>query len=634
MKLLSKIRSPHDLKKLPVTQLPAVSGEIRETIVDTISEVGGHLGSSLGATDIIVALHYVYNTPVDRLVFDTGHQAYAHKILTGRRNRFSTIRQKGGLSGFLRRDESEYDTFGAGHASTALSAALGMAAARDQKREDYKVVAVISDGSMTGGMSYEALQNAGQLGSDMLVVLNDNQMFISSRVGAMGRFFTKLLTHGTVLSAEQKLEVFLNRFHFWGKSVLRVAKRARVLFFPGMLFEEMGFSYFGPIDGHDVHQLVEVLGYLKQLKGPVLLHVVTKKGKGYGPAEEKPTAYHGLGIFDRETGKSQTATGPVPPTFTSVFSKTILNLAEKDPRVVAITAAMPEGTGLDAFRDKFPKRYYDVGIAEEHAITFAAGLACEGMKPVVAIYSSFAQRCFDQILHDVALQKLPVVVALDRAGVVGEDGPTHHGVFDLSFLRVIPNLTIMAPADENELQHALKTALSMDGPSVLRYPRGSGFGVNMDSQPVALPIGKGIWMRRGKDLAIAAIGNRVHPSVEAAKILESKGISCGVINMRFVKPLDTDILKDALNVSKFLVTVEDNSQVCGFGSAVIEEFAGAGCFLRMGVPDRFIEHAKPAELYESLSLTPEKISERILDWIKKTNENKQQGFKTPQIPGV
>lgn len=626
MKILSQIRSPHDLRKLPEEKLPAVAEEIRTVIVNTISSVGGHLGSSLGAADIIVALHYVYNTPIDRLVFDTGHQAYAHKILTGRLNRFSTIRQKGGLSGFLRRDESEYDAFGAGHASTALSAALGMAAARDQKREDYKVVAIVSDGCMTGGMAYEALQNAGHMGTDMLVVLNDNQMFISSRVGALGKFLAKLLTLGTVQNTERKMEVFLSRFSFWGKSVLRVAKRARVLFFPGMLFEEMGFSYFGPIDGHDVRQMVEVMGYIKQLRGPVLLHVVTKKGKGYGPAEEKPIAYHGLGIFDRETGEPETSTKQSPPTFTKVFSKTLLNLAEKDPRIVAITAAMPEGTGLDAFRDRFPKRYYDVGIAEEHAVTFAAGMACEGIKPVVAVYSSFAQRCYDQMLHDVCLQKLPVVLALDRAGIVGEDGPTHHGVFDLSFLRMIPHLVIMAPADENELQHCVKTALSLELPSVLRYPRGAGFGVNMDPQPMPLPVGKGIWMRRGKDLTILAVGNRVHPSVEAAKLLESSGVSCGVVNMRFVKPLDAEILSEALSISRFIVTVEDNALACGFGSAVLEELPNRGAAmpapLRLGIPDRFLEHGKPAELYESLGLTVKTISEHILEWLRNMPVNK------------
>ncbi|MFH1619968.1 MAG: 1-deoxy-D-xylulose-5-phosphate synthase [bacterium] len=619
MKLLSKIRGPHDLRKLPVGQLPEVCDELRETIVGAISSTGGHLGSSLGATDIITALHYVYNTPVDRLVFDTGHQAYSHKLLTGRYNRFHTIRQKGGISGFLKRDESEYDAFGAGHASTALSAALGIAAARDQKREDHKVVAIVSDGCMTGGMAYEALQNAGQLGTDILVLLNDNQMFISTRVGSLGHTLTRLLTLGTVRNAERKIEMFLGRFQFWGKSILRVAKRTRVLFFPGMLFEEMGFSYFGPVDGHDVKQMVEVLGYMKQLSGPVLLHVVTKKGKGYGPAEENPTDYHGLGIFDRETGEPQKNEKPAPPTFTKIFSKTILDLAEKDPRIVAVTAAMPEGTGLDAFRDRFPKRYYDVGIAEEHAVTFAAGLACEGLKPVVAVYSSFAQRSFDQIIHDVCLQKLPVILALDRAGVVGEDGPTHHGAYDISFLRMIPNLTIMAPADENELQHFLKTAVSIDGPAVIRYPRGAGFGVTMDPRPQILPIGKGIWMRRGKDVAISAIGNRVHPCMEAAKILEAKGVSCAVINMRFVKPLDEDIIREAAAGSGLLVTVEDNALCCGFGSSVLEFLQDNSIFtpvMRLGIPDRFIEHGKPQELYDGLGLTAEKIAGQISDRLK------------------
>ncbi|HOX23653.1 MAG TPA: 1-deoxy-D-xylulose-5-phosphate synthase, partial [Elusimicrobiales bacterium] len=411
MKELDNINSPADLKKLPVQRLAQVAGEVRDTIVSTISKNGGHLGSSLGATDLIVALHYVFDTPRDRLVFDTGHQAYAHKLLTGRRELFHTIRQKDGLSGFLRRDESEYDAFGAGHASTALSAALGMAVGRDQRREDHKIVAIVSDGCMTGGMSFEAMQNAGQLGTDLLVVLNDNQMFISHRVGAMGAVLAKLLSRASVRNAEQRFKLFLKRFEAHGSTFLRLAKRARVLFFPGMVFEEMGFAYHGPIDGHDIPKLVEILNGVKDLKGPVLLHVVTKKGKGYLPAEQKPITFHGLGIFDKMTGEPEKK-GSSGQTYTKVFSSTLLRLAQEDPRIVAITAAMPEGTGLDAFRDRFPGRYYDVGIAEEHAATFAAGLACEGLRPVVAIYSSFAQRCYDQILHDICLQKLPVVFAL------------------------------------------------------------------------------------------------------------------------------------------------------------------------------------------------------------------------------
>ncbi|HBT62725.1 MAG TPA: 1-deoxy-D-xylulose-5-phosphate synthase, partial [Elusimicrobia bacterium] len=452
MKLLPSINSPSDLRRLKPEQLPQVCSEIRQTILETISKTGGHLGSSLGATEIITALHYVFKTPRDKVVFDTGHQSYGHKIITGRREKFPTVRQFGGISGFPKRSESEYDVFGTGHASTAISAALGVAAARDLKGEKFKVVALVADGCMTGGMAYEGLQNAGMLQSDLLVILNDNQMFISKRVGAWGTFLTKLLTLGAVRDAEQSVKKFLERFKFWGSSILRVAKRARVLLFPGMLFEEMGFAYFGPVDGHDVVQLVEVLKHIKALRGPILLHCITKKGKGYPHAEEDATTWHGPSKFDLSTGqflKNPTPKTP-PPTFTAAFGKALVREGARDPRIVAITAAMPEGTGLDAFRDEYPRRFYDVGIAEEHAVTFAAGLASEGYRPVVALYSSFLQRGFDQVMHDVCLQNLPVTFCVDRAGLVGEDGPTHHGVFDIGYLRMLPNLTVMAPADENE----------------------------------------------------------------------------------------------------------------------------------------------------------------------------------------
>jgi 1-deoxy-D-xylulose-5-phosphate synthase len=615
--ILPNIESPSDLRKLTPSRLPQVCEEIREKIITTISKNGGHLGSSLGATDLIVALHYVFDTPQDRLVFDTGHQAYAHKLLTGRYKRFETVRQKGGLSGFLKREESPYDAFGAGHASTALSAALGMAAARDRKGENRKIVAIVSDGCMTGGMAYEALQNAGQLGSDLLVVLNDNQMFISNRVGQLGAMLTKLLSMGTIKHAEKRVENFLSRFDFWGASILRVAKRTKVLLFPGMLFEEMGFAYFGPVDGHDVQKLVEVLGRIKELRGPIVLHVSTKKGKGYAPAEKKPIAYHGLGIFDKVTGSPEPAPANAAPSFTGVFSKTLVRLAEADPRIVAITAAMPEGTGLDAFRDRLPRRFYDVGIAEEHAVTFAAGMACEGMRPVVAIYSSFSQRAYDQMMHDVCLQKLPVVLALDRAGLVGEDGPTHHGVFDLSLFRNLPGITIMAPADENELQHMLKTALTLNGPCIVRYPRGAGFGVQLDRELAALPYGKAAWLRRGRDMCILAAGNRAHPALHAAQLLEAKGVDCGVLNMRFIKPLDIDAIFEAAQTGR-LATVEDNMLAGGFGSAVLEALNDAGreCrVLRLGIGDVFVPHAKPRELYEATGLTPERMAANIGKWL-------------------
>ena len=619
MKLLSDIKSPEDIKKLDVASLPGLAQEVRRLIIDVVSKTGGHLASSLGATDLILALHYVFDTPRDKIVFDTGHQAYAHKILTGRAADFHTLRTRKGLSGFLKRYESEYDAFGAGHASTALSAAAGMAAARDQAGDPYRVVAMLADGAMTGGMCWEAMQNIGQLGTDLLVVLNDNQMFISARVGRLGHILTKMLTLGGVQRAVRRTELFLGRFPYWGRRIRRVIKRVRVLFFPGMIFEEMGFAYFGPIDGHNIPELVEVLGYVKNAKGPVMLHVVTKKGRGYEPAEDSPTEFHGTPKFDVETGLSSAAAAAPAPSFTSVFGRTLVNLAGRDPKVCAITAAMPEGTGLDLFRDAFPERYYDVGIAEEHAVTFAAGLAAQGMRPVVAIYSSFMQRSFDQVMHDVALQKLPVVIALDRAGVVGEDGPTHHGVFDISLFRMLPDMIVMAPADENELQHMLATALACGRPAVLRYPRGKGFGVPLDAAPAVLPLGKGRTLLPGRTVNFLAIGNRVHPAMKAAQLLKSRGIDAGVSDMRFVKPLDTGLIQRLAALGP-LITVEDNALAGGFGSAVLEYLNAAAIdakVLRLGIPDAWVEHGKVEELYEDLGLTAEKLAGGAAAWLEK-----------------
>jgi len=617
MKVLPSIKSPRDLRLIKKELLPTLCAELREQIIKTASQNGGHLGSSLGAVEIITALHYVFNTPDDKIVFDTGHQAYAHKLLTGRQKEFSKIRTKGGISGFPKRYESEYDTFGVGHASTAISAALGMAIARDQQKSQDRVIAVVGDGCMTGGMAYEAMQNAGLLRTDLLVILNDNQMFISQRVGALGKALTKLLTTKYVQLAEEKATNFLQRFDELGNNAAKLAKRARSILFPGTLFEEMGFRYFGPVNGNDIDAMIEVLENVKNVKGPVILHVVTKKGKGYKPAEDSPTKFHGVGLFDVETGDSLGKSDRI--SFTKAFSKALLKLAAKDEKINAITAAMPEGTGLDAFRDTYPARYFDVGIAEEHAATFAAGLAANGLKPVVALYSTFAQRCFDQILHDIALQHLPVVFALDRAGIVGEDGPTHHGVFDVSFLREIPQLIVAAPADENELQHILKTAFDAKAPFVLRYPRGAGFNVPMDDKPKALPIGKGVWLKKGKDVTILALGNRVHPAEKAAEILAEKGIKAGVVNMRFVKPLDTAAIDEALKNSQYIVTVEDNALAGGFGSAVAEYLADkqtAFKLLRLGYPDEFVEHGKSTLLYAQYNLDAEHQAEKILNWMK------------------
>jgi len=618
MELLKNINTPADLKKVKPEQLPQVAAEVRSFILDTVSKLGGHLASSLGSTDITVALHYAFDTPKDKLVWDTGHQTYGHKILTGRKDRMNTIRQFGGLSGFLKRSESEYDTFGAGHASTAISAALGMAVARDLKGESNKVVAIVSDGCMTGGEAYEGLQNAGQVQTDIIVVLNDNQMFISNRVGALGTFLSKLLTLGAVRDAEHEVKKFLARFQFWGESILRVAKRAKVLLFPGMLFEEMGFTYFGPVDGHDVEQLAAVFAHVKKLKGPILVHCVTKKGKGYAAAEEDQYTWHGPGKFDVATAKmlKQPVTKAPPPTYTAVFGKAVVKEAEADPRIVGITAAMPEGTGMDAFRDRFPKRYFDVGLAEEHAVTFAAGLASEGYRPIVAIYSTFLQRAYDQIEHDVCLQKLPVILALDRAGLVGEDGPTHHGVFDYSYLRMIPGMTVMAPADENELQNMLRTAIELNAPVSIRYPRGAGVGVAMDPEAKAIPVGKGARLKDGNDVTLLAIGNRVHPALEAAQILEDKGYSVGVVNMRFVKPIDVELLKECAAKTPRLVTIEDNVIQGGFGTAVLEALTpGRAEVLRIGIPDAFVEHGAPHLLYDSIGLSAPKIAERVAAWL-------------------
>ena len=617
MKVLPSVQTPHDLRLIKKELLPTLCQELREVILETASKNGGHLGSSLGAVELITALHYVFNTPEDQIVFDTGHQAYAHKLLTGRQKKFSTIRTKGGLSGFPKRKESPYDAFGVGHASTAISAALGLAIARDQRKQNHKVIALVGDGCLTGGMAYEAMQNAGLLRTDLLVILNDNQMFISQRVGALGKALTKLLATKYVQLAEEKATNFLKRFDELGNNAAKLAKRARSILFPGTLFEEMGFRYFGPVNGNDLDALLEVLETIKDIKGPVILHTVTKKGKGYEPAELNPTKFHGVGIFDVDTGdllgKSNTVT------FTKAFSNALVKLAEKDPAITAITAAMPEGTGLDAFRDKFPARYFDVGIAEEHAATFAAGLAAGGVKPIVALYSTFAQRCYDQILHDICLQNLPVVFALDRGGIVGEDGPTHHGVFDMSFLRSIPNLIMAAPADENELQHLLKTAFESKAPFVLRYPRGAGFGVALDEELKKLPIGKGRWMKKGKEGTILAIGNRVHPALEAAALLKERGIDCGVIDMRFVKPLDTHLIDEALKISPRLFTVEDNMLAGGFGSAVAEYLADQKSSVqltRLGIGDEFVEHGKSALLYDQLGISAQKIADTILQQTK------------------
>jgi len=621
MTIIEKVDNPQDFRIIDKKFLPKLAEEIRWEIIHTTSHSGGHLAGSLGVVDLTIALHYVFDTPQDKIIWDVGHQAYAHKIITGRRNEFCKLRQMGGISGFPRRNESVHDAFGVGHSSTSISSACGFAVARDLKGEDYRVVAVIGDGGMTGGEAFEGLNNAGHLGVDVLVILNDNEMYISHRVGAIAGYLTKLMTLGLVKKLERKVEKFLKRISFWGTVLLRLARRFKVLLFPGMLFEEMGFAYLGPINGHDIYRLIEILSKVKDMKGPTLVHVITRKGKGYEPAESNPTRFHSTGPFNIITGVQESKSSI--PTYTQVFSKTLISLARDNDKIVGITAAMPEGTGLDSFKKEFPKRYFDVGIAEQHAVTFAAGLACEGFRPVCAIYSTFLQRAFDQIVHDVCLQNLPVIFAVDRAGIVGEDGATHHGVFDLSYLRIIPNMVIMAPKDENELQHMLYTAISTSQPVAIRYPRGTAIGVKLDKEFKLLTLGKGEVIREGRDMAIFAIGNMVNPSLLAAERLSAEGFNITVLNLRYAKPLDEDLIRRTLNSikrrrgTKRILTVEENSLKGGVGSGVREIVEnGRICVKSLGLPDYFIEHGSPDLLREKHNLTADSIALKIRELMK------------------
>lgn len=617
MGILEKINKPSDLRLIKKELLPELAKEIRDFMLSSVSNTGGHLAPSLGAVELAIALHYVFEAPKDKIIWDVGHQAYVHKILTGRREKFATLRQTDSISGFPKISESEYDAFGVGHSSTSISAALGFAVSRDLNCESHKVVAVVGDGAMTGGLAYEGLLNTGHTGSDILVILNDNEMFISRRVGALAAYLTKLLTGGLYNKLYKRVDKFLSRIHFWGSQIMRVAKRFRVLLFPGMLFEEMGFAYLGPVDGHDIGKLIEILSKVKNLKGPVLLHVLTKKGKGYAPAEDNPTVFHGIGSFNIITGEPSAAAKF--PTYTNIFSRTLVNLAGKDEKIIAITAAMADGVGLTDFQKAYPSRFFDVGIAEGHAVTFAAGLAASGYKPVVAIYSTFLQRAIDGIIHDVCLQKLPVVFAVDRAGIVGEDGATHQGAFDLSYLRMIPNIVLMTPSDENELRNMLKTALEIHQPAAIRYPRGEGTGVKLEKEVKVIPIGLSEIVKDGKDLFILAVGNLTGVSVDVAHKFQSENISCGVVNVRFVKPLDIDLLKNISKKTKRIVTVEENVIAGGFGSAVCELLKDSDAKIRtIGLPDKFVEHGKQKDIRERYGLTSDKIYANINQWLKKS----------------
>ena len=617
-RLLDSINSPQELKKLAPELLPQLAQEIREKIIATVSKTGGHLAPSLGTVELTIALHYVFDCPKDKIVWDVGHQAYAHKLLTGRRDRFETLRQFGGLSGFPKRNESPYDAFDTGHSSTSISAALGLAAARCQKKESSKVIAVIGDGALTAGLAFEGLNNAGDLNKDLIVILNDNGMSIAPNVGAMSSFFSRQFTRPTMVFLKKQVENLLGSLPAIGDDLLTFAKRSqdslKAFFTPGMLFEALKFTYLGPVKGHRLDHLIETLQNVKNLKGPILVHVLTTKGKGYEPAESDPTGFHGLGRFDPDTGEAKKSVGEVP-SYTQVFGDTLVRLAQDDPKIVAITAAMPDGTGLVDFHKDFPNRFYDVGICEQHAITFAAGLALGGMRPVAAIYSTFMQRAYDQVLHDVCLQNLPVVLALDRGGMVGEDGETHQGLFDLSFLRHLPNLTLMAPKDENELRDMLYTAVAHPGPIALRYPRGKGVGVAFSSTLQKVPIGQAEVLREGEDLLILALGASVYPALAAAEKLEAHGFSATVVNARFVKPLDENLILTLAAKHGRVLTVEENVLAGGFGSAVLELLADRGLAVavkRLGIPDIFVEHGAPAILRQKYGLDADGILQGAL----------------------
>jgi 1-deoxy-D-xylulose-5-phosphate synthase len=603
--LLDHIDSPADLKTIPRARLPELAGDIRETIVNVVSETGGHLASSLGAVELAIAIHYVFDTPHDKVIWDVGHQAYAHKLLTGRRKQFNTLRQYEGISGFTRISESEYDTFSTGHSSTSISAGLGISCAQHLKKRSSKVIAVIGDGSLTAGIAYEALNQAGDIFKDreIIVILNDNEMSISRNVGALSSFLSRTFSGKRLQELRKELGEFLRSLPKIGDDVYQFAKRTEESFktfvTPGMLFEAFNFEYFGPINGHKLNHLIDILNNIKYLKEPVLLHVTTTKGKGYSPAEKNPVYFHGCSQFDVSTGDCLDSAASAP-SYTQVFGQTMVELAGADERIVAVTAAMPEGTGLATFGHVYPERFYDVGIAEQHGVTFAAGLATEGLRPVVAIYSTFLQRAYDQILHDVCLERLPVIFAIDRGGIVGEDGPTHHGLFDLAYLRSLPNMTVMAPKDENELRRMLVTALQHDGPIALRYPRGTGTGVALADPIPSLAIGKAQKLTSGEDAVVLAIGRPVTDALRAQKQLARDGIAVTVVNCRFVKPLDTELIQTLVQKIPVVLTVEENVLQGGFGSAVAELISDLGIqpfrLKRIGVPDEFVPHGPPDRL--------------------------------------
>lgn len=618
--LLEKIDSPSDLKGLKAEDLRRLAGELRETIIQTVSVNGGHLASNLGVVELTLALHYVFDSPKDKIIWDVGHQSYSHKLITGRRERFHSIRKENGISGFPKREESVHDAFNTGHSSTSISAALGILEGRDKKREDFKVIAVIGDGALTGGLALEGLNHAGHLKKDLIVILNDNEMSISQNVGALSAYMNRILSGEFYRRFRKETKSFLEGIPKLGSPMAKMAQRfeelIKGLILPGILFEELGFEYFGPIDGHDIERVIETLKTVKRASSPTLIHLMTKKGKGYEFSEKDPCIFHGVGPFELETGSPLGAKGAL--TYSAAFGRIITDIAETDERVIAISAAMKEGTGLECFAEKYPERFYDVGIAEPHATTFAAGLATRGLRPVVAIYSTFLQRAYDEIIHDVCLQDLPVIFAIDRAGIVGEDGPTHNGLYDISYLRHIPRLTVMAPKDGNEMRKMFEFAVGYEGPSAIRYPRGKVPDAHMPCSEVTL--GRAELLKEGPDLALLAIGNCVLPALRAAERLEQAGVHATVINARFVKPLDKEMILSVASRVPRLVTVEENVLQGGFGSSVVELLSDSEMnhvkIKRLGIDDQFIEQGKPDSMRAKYGLDEEGIFSAVLSFMR------------------
>ncbi|MBC8282967.1 MAG: 1-deoxy-D-xylulose-5-phosphate synthase [Nitrospinae bacterium] len=638
-KLLDSVDSPQDLKNIPVDKLPELAREIRDMLLDTISKTGGHLSSNLGVVELTMAMHYVFNSPTDKFVWDVGHQSYVHKLLTGRKDRFDTLRQYDGLCGFTKREESEHDHWNCGHGGTSISAALAFAKARDLKKQDNDVVAVIGDGSLTAGMAFEGLNHTGHIQSDMIVVLNDNEMSISANVGGMSAHLSKIMTGQVMLKIKQEIDQFLLAVPGIGKEISRYAHKIdeaiKGVFIPGRLFEDLGFRYVGPVDGHDVEALIDTFSTVKDLKGPTLMHVITRKGKGYEQAEEKADVWHGAKPFNVSTGEFHKKKSN--PAYTNVFADALIELANEDEKVVGITAAMPDGTGISKFWKAHPDRTFDVGMAEQHGVAFAGALAIEGFKPVAAIYSTFLQRAYDQVVHDICLMDLDVTFALDRAGIVGEDGATHQGLYDIAFLRTLPNMVVMAPKDENELRHMLKTTVNHKGPVAMRYPRGSGLGVPLDAEMKELEIGKGEVVKDGTDIAIFAYGHTVDWAMTVSNMFEKEGVSVAVINARFAKPVDKDLIVQYANSARCLVTTEEHSLKGGFGSAVLEALQEESvCNIAVkciGLEDIVLEHGSPDKQRKDLKLDPEGMFETIMTFYGSVAEMAASGNGKKWVSG-